>query len=69
MNGATCRDGEVLAVIRTYLEQQKRMPTRKEIMYAISIGAGQLSRNLDRLAQRGKLRKLPVGSLDYQVIP
>lgn len=69
MNGATCRDGEVLAVILVYLEQQKRMPTRKEIMGVIDIGPGQLNRNLCRLAQRGKLRKLPVGSLDYQVIP
>lgn len=60
------RDAEVLQALQQFYQQHGRMPTIKEICFAIKITRGQLYRNISRLVRAGHLVSLPRGAMQYQ---
>lgn len=64
----TKQDKEVFDHIVAFEFAHQRMPTRKELLFYTGISHGQLSRNLNRLAELGLLQKLPLGTIDYAIV-
>ena len=62
------RHDEVLKYLNDFNLYHMRMPTRKEIMFDCKMGRGPLQRLIGRLEEKGKLKRLPKGILEFRVI-
>jgi hypothetical protein len=53
------RHDEVLNYLTDYFELHQRMPSRKQIEYALKIGNGSLGRIFTKLVKNGYLKRVP----------
>lgn len=67
MRGVSRYD-EVLKYLKDFHLYHMRMPTSKEIRYDLKITNGALSRILVKLANQGKLERIPHWAIPYKVI-
>lgn len=63
-----CRHDEIIKFMKDFNLYNMRMPTRKEIMFGCKIGRGPMQRIIDRLAELGRLERLPKGILEFKVV-
>lgn len=62
------RHDEIMDYIKKFNLYNSRMPTRKEIMFHCKIGRGPLQRIIYSLVNKGRLKPLPKGILEFKVI-
>jgi len=62
------RHDEIFKFIVTFHLNNFRMPTRKEIIYECKILRGPLQRVLNRLEQKGKLRRIPKEIIEFRIM-
>jgi predicted transcriptional regulator of viral defense system len=61
------RHKEVMHFIINFQAKHNRMPTRKEIVWYLEIGRGPLQRLLNSLEEKGCLKRLPKGILEFSI--
>lgn len=59
---------EIFNYLKEFQTKHFRMPTKKEIAYHCDIGLGTLDRVLAGLTAKGKLKRLPRGTIEYEVV-
>ena len=62
-----CRHDEIFSYIKSFQRKHYRLPTRKEIVYDCKIGRGPLQRLINRLEEKGKLKRMPKGILEFRI--
>ena len=62
------RHDEIMTYIKTFQIKNYRMPTRKEIMFDCKIARGPVQRLINRLEEKGRLKRLPKGILEFRIV-
>jgi len=62
------RHDEIMKYIKDHELYYERMPTRKEIIWHCKIGRGPLQRLINRLEEKGRLKRLPKGILEFRIV-
>ena len=62
------RHDEIMKYIKDFNLYNNRMSTRKEIMFDCKITRGAMQRLIDNLANKGRLKRLPKGILEFRIM-
>ena len=62
------RHNEIMKYIKDFNLYNSRMPTRKEIMFDCKIARGPVQRLINRLEEKGRLKRLPKGILEFRIV-